>query len=497
MIRQAITLGQLLDGVTGEYSGCVPETAVVDVHVDSRKVGPGTAFIAVSGSTGDGHAYVDAASRAGAAVIVLERGRCPRPLVPHVWIESTRAALPRLAANAYGWPARALRLAGVTGTNGKTTTSYLVAEVLTAAGRRHARLGTTGNWLVDHEAPASFTTPFPLELQGMLADARERGASDVIMEVSSHGLSQDRVAPLKFKGVALTSFSQDHLDYHPTMADYLAAKVRLARDYLEDRGVAIAASSAGAAAQAFLDAARERSALAWRATREPGERGELAVVSRDRSAPGIDVTLRTPVGSGRLQSPLLGDFNLDNLLVSVGLCLALGVRLATILEALRTAVGAPGRLERVQAPRGPAVFVDYAHTPDAVARALEALRPACRGALWVVLGCGGDRDPSKRPRMGQLAAEHADHFVATSDNPRTEEPRAIIDQMIAGVPAERRARLHVEVDRRRAIAHAIAAAADDDIILIAGKGHEDYQILGTTKVHLDDREEAARALGLR
>ena len=191
------------------------------------------------------------------------------------------------------------------------------------------------------------------------------------------------------------------------------------------------------------------------------------------------------------------DFNLDNLLVSVGLCLALGVRLATILEALRTAVGAPGRLERVQAPRGPAVFVDYAHTPDAVARALEALRPACRGAQCVVLGCGGDRDPSKRPRMGQLAAEHADHFVATSDNPRTEEPRAIIDQMIAGVPAERRARLHVEVDRRRAIAHAIAAAADDDIILIAGKGHEDYQILGTTKVHLDDREEAARALGLR
>jgi len=492
-------LGTLLADLPADYHGCTPATEISGLAVDSRRAGPGLAFLAVPGLAHDGHAFITQAAAAGAAVLLLQQGRVPAPTHPHVWLPDTAAALPQLAARSFGEPAQRLRLAGVTGTNGKTTVTYLVAAMLHAAARPHLRIGTAGNWIVDHEAPAAFTTPFPLELQALLAAAVQRGATDLVMEVSSHALAQARIAPLRYHAVGLTSFSQDHLDFHGDMDSYFAAKQRLASDYLRPDGLAVAAVDGQPRAHEFLAAARSAGARAWRASRGRDPDAELCVLEDMSSGPGFDLRLRTPLGEARLRSPLIGGYNLDNALVALGLGLGLGLSLADCLGGLATSRGAPGRLEQVlhlDSP-GPTVVVDYAHTPDAVARALEAVRPACRGRLWIVLGCGGDRDPSKRAPMGRIAAEAADIFIATSDNPRSEDPPAIVAQMLAGVPPRRRAHVREIVDRAAAIDHAVSTAAPDDLVLIAGKGHEDYQILASGKIHFDDREHALRALAGR
>ena len=491
-------LGTLLNGLDAEYHACSPDTEIHGVIVDSRRAAPGLAFLAVAGITHDGHDFITQAAAAG-ALVLLQRGRVTTPAYPHVRLPDTAAALPTLAARSFGEPADKLRLAGVTGTNGKTTVTYLVAAMLAAAGRKHVRLGTAGNWLVDHAAPAAFTTPFPLELQGLLAEAVARGATELVMEVSSHALAQGRARPLRYHAVGFTSFSQDHLDFHGTMADYFAAKRLLASEYLRADGVAVAAVDGQPAAHEFLAAARETGARAWRASRGGDPRAEICVLEDMSSGPGFDVQLRTPCGEARLRSPLIGGYNLDNALVALGLALGLEVPLERAIAGLETSHGAPGRLERVSLADvpGPTVVVDYAHTPDAVARALDAVRPACAGRLWIVLGCGGDRDPSKRAPMGRLAAAGADVLVATSDNPRSEDPPAIVTQMLADVPPEHRDRVIEIVDRATAIAHAVTSAAPEDLVLIAGKGHEDYQILAHGKIHFDDREHAVNALAAR
>ena len=328
------------------------------------------------------------------------------------------------------------------------------------------------------------------------------------MEVSSHGLDQRRVDPLRFDAIALTSFSQDHLDYHSSMDAYLEAKCRLARDHARAGGVAIAPVEQGQAAQRFLAVAAEAGVdRRWRCSRSSagrvdGATPDIAVVARRPEQPGLAARVRTPAGELELRSPLVGEFNLDNLLVAIGLSLGLGVGLEHIEAALSTSVGAPGRLEPVAVPErsaAPVVYVDYAHTPDAVARSLEALRPLARrrgGELVIVLGCGGDRDAGKRPLMGEVASRMADRLIATSDNPRTEDPTTILDQMLAGALADG-ATLVRELDRAQAIARAIAEAGPCDVVLLAGKGHEDYQLLGTSKILFDDREHAARALAQR
>lgn len=522
-----LTLGQLLAGLepAPQYQGCGPDTPITALVVDSRRVEPGAAFLAVQGQTHDAHRFVPMAQERGAAVLVVQDDRVGPLPGAVVRLRDTTAAYPELAANAFGRPGDALWLAGVTGTNGKTTTAHLVGAALRHAGLLHARLGTTGNWLVDHEDTAGFTTPFPEELQALLAQARDRGATHAVMEVSSHALAQGRARPLRFTAVGLTSFSQDHLDFHATMEEYLAAKCLLTAEHLREEGIAVAAvDSCPEAAERFL-AAAPASALRWRASQggQPGSRAdagasagtgarpapgaragvgtraELYAEAIEHTPQGLRATIQTPAGPVPLRSPLVGAFNLDNLMVALGLGLGLGVAPQVMAEALAEAVGAPGRLQRVavEGVRGPAVLVDYAHTPDAVARAIEAVRPACRGELVVVLGCGGDRDPSKRPLMGRVAASGADRFWATSDNPRTEDPEAIVDMMLAGVPPQRRDRVERCSDRAAAIAGAIAQARPDDLVLIAGKGHEDYQVLGTRKIHFDDREHAREALRLR
>ncbi len=491
------TLGELLRACPdATYVGCDANTPVRGASTDSRRIVPGMVFVALRGGAHDGHAFVpDVLVRGAAAAVIAADATAPAG--PHVRVADPWQALPSIAAASWGHPASGLRLVGVTGTNGKTTTAHLVGAILREAGRLHARLGTTGNWLVDHEDHAGFTTPFPIELQALLADARARGATDVVMEVSSHALAQARVAPLRYDACGLTSFSQDHLDFHADMDDYLRAKCLLPGTYLRDGGVAVAAVDDQPAAARFLAAATR--GAAWRASRGAVADAEIRAHAIELAATHTSARVETPAGPIDLRTPLVGPFNLDNVLVAIGLCVATGVPNDAIAAGLAGTRGAPGRLEPVTVPgvRGPVVLVDYAHTPDAVERTLAVLRPLTRGRLVVLLGCGGDRDPGKRPLMGAIAGRDADVFWATSDNPRTESPAAIVEQMVAGVDASARGRVLVEVDRGRAIAGAIAAAGEDDVVLLAGKGHEDYQQIGHEKIHFDDREHARAALQRR
>jgi len=493
-----LTLAQLLAAEHAEYRGCGPDTLAPALVVDSRRVTPGAVFLALTGATNDGHAYIPQAIAAGAAVVLGDRRRLPALDHPHVLLEDSAAAYPRITAAFYGAPGEHLRAAGVTGTNGKTTTTYLVAATLAAAGRRHIRLGTVDNWLVDRTEPAAYTTPFPIDLQAQLAAARARGGTDLIMEVSSHALAQGRIRPLTFDAVGMTSFSQDHLDFHGTMEGYLEAKRLLARDHLRPGGVAVAAVDDHPACRDFLAAVAAPDARIWRASRGADPTAEIYVLRRLEAPQGLAVELRTPAGVALLRSPLVAEYNLDNLLVAVGLGLGLGVDLKTQLEALQGCHGAPGRLQRVALPgaAGPAVYIDYAHTPEAVERVLAALRPRTLGELTIVLGCGGDRDRAKRPLMGRLAAA-ADRFIATSDNPRTEDPQQILEQMLAGVEATDRPKVAAILDRRAAILSAILEAGPADTVVIAGKGHETYQILGDARHPFDDAHEALTALRQR
>lgn len=496
-------MGDILKGLAiepGAFVECTPKTLATRLCVDSRRVESGCIFLALRGATVDAHGFVDQAFADGAKVALIERGAMPAPSGAHVWLADTNTAYAELAANAHGRPGDDMKLGGITGTNGKTTTAHLVGSLLAAADLRYCRLGTTGNWVVDREEHADFTTPFPLELQALLARARTRGGTHAVMEVSSHALEQGRARPLRYQAIGMTSFSQDHLDFHPTMAAYLVAKCRLANEHLRAHGTAVAAVDGQPAAQQFLAAAaRTPGVHCWRASRGEHANAELLATDIEFASHQTTATLATPAGTFALCSPLIAPYNLDNVMVAVGIALGLGVPLSTIDTALRLATGAPGRLERIVHPssKGPAVVVDYAHTPDAVERALAAVQAICSGKLHIVLGCGGDRDPSKRPLMGRVAAQGADVFWASSDNPRTEDPASIVDDMLAGVEGNAKAEVHREVDRASAIAAAVANADPDDLVLIAGKGHEDYQILGDQKIHFDDREHALLALQAR
>lgn len=493
-------LDELFAGLTldpSDYVGCNPQTTVTGLCVDSRQVAatPGCVFLATAGGTVDAHRFVPNALRDGAGVVVVQRGSIEEaPTGPHVWLPDTAAAYPVLAANAMGRPAASLKLAAVTGTNGKTTTAHLLGAILRHHGAAFARLGTTGNWIVDREEDAAFTTPFPLELQALLRRTVNRGGTHVVMEASSHALEQGRVEPLRFDAVGFTSFSQDHLDFHPTMEAYLDAKCRLADHHLAPGGVAVAAVDGQPAARTFLGRAQAGARACLRVSRGEDSDAEIFASDIDYGPRHTFANVRTPDGTFALNTPLIAPYNLDNALVALGMAWGLGVPAADGIAALREATGAPGRLQRVHVDgvEGPTIVVDYAHTPDAVASALRAVRPLCGGQLHVLLGCGGDRDPSKRPLMGRAASNGADVFWATSDNPRTEPPAAIVDAMLEGVPPN--TAVHRIVDRADAIAQAVAAAGPEDLVLIAGKGHEDYQVLGTEKIHFDDREHAEAAL---
>jgi UDP-N-acetylmuramoyl-L-alanyl-D-glutamate--2,6-diaminopimelate ligase len=457
--------------------------------------------VAVPGTRADGAAFAPAAARSGAVAVLAERAvDCPP--APVLLVPSARRALALAAANLNGRPGERLALCGVTGTKGKTTVTYLVEACAAAAGVPTGVIGTVSVRLPGRTLPSSHTTPDAAELQEILAAMVAAGARVGVLEVSSHALDQERVAGLSFRAAAFTNLGRDHLDYHPDVASYFAAKLRLFTERLAPDGIAVvnAADPHGARLAALL---LEAGRTVWRLG-VPGADLSARDVSSDMS--GIRAVIGTPRGDLKLASPLVGAHNLENLMTAAGLALALGFPPAAVSAGLSASRGAPGRLERIDG-RGVSAFVDYAHTPDSLSAACAAIRALSPRRLLVVFGCGGDRDRGKRPLMGRAAGLAADLLVLTSDNPRTEEPGAILAAIVPGVLSAGLPRLSseqalsgergflVEEDRRAAIALALSAARPGDAVLIAGKGHEDHQIVGARRLPFDDREEARRGLG--
>ncbi|HEU4613645.1 MAG TPA: UDP-N-acetylmuramoyl-L-alanyl-D-glutamate--2,6-diaminopimelate ligase, partial [Kofleriaceae bacterium] len=479
-------LRQLIDGLEGARLIGDAEVETRAVRDDSRAIEPGDVFVAVKGLRSDGHAFVATAVEKGAAAVVVEHEVDTR--VPQIVVPSTSKVLGTLVARSLGNPASAMTLVGITGTNGKTTTTYLVESILAAAGHKVGVIGTVECRWPGGSEPASYTSPPPALLHTTFARMREAGCTHVVMEVTSSALAMDRVVGLAFAVAAFSNLTQDHLDVHGTMEAYRDAKKRLFSDHLAHDGTAVinVDDPYGEDMAAAVD---PRHAATSRVSVE-GRLADVRVVFQESTVKGIHATIATPTGEVALEArPLIGQYNVANLALAVGIAEALKIPHDAIAAGIAALPGVPGRVERVANPADLDILVDYAHTPDALRNVLTALRPLTRRRLICVFGCGGDRDPTKRPKMGAAVAELADLAVVTSDNPRTEDPRGIIDQILPAVPKP----FFVDVDRRTAIRAAIAEATPGDVVLIAGKGHEDYQILGTTKIHFDDREEAAAA----
>jgi UDP-N-acetylmuramoyl-L-alanyl-D-glutamate--2,6-diaminopimelate ligase len=449
--------------------------ALTGVTADSRQVGPGSVYIAGRGSQADGHAYVADAVRRGATAIVVEKPQ--RSGVAEAIVQDGRRAAIALGSAWYDHPARKLRLVGVTGTNGKTTTTALVRHLFNARGTAGS-IGTIGA-MDGTGAPipstaGTLTTPGAIDLQATLAALVARGVTDVAMEASSHSLDQGRLDGLIFAAGIFTNLTRDHLDYHGTMESYLAAKVKLSTQ-LGTLGVAVV----------NVDDPAWR-ALDWfprRVTFGQSAGADVRAVELVLDASGSRFTLSGRFGKATVKLPLLGDFNVANALGAATCALSLGLPVHQVVARLAEAPQVPGRMERL-ADRPCVVLRDYAHTPDALERALRALRPLTRGRVIAVFGCGGDRDRGKRPIMGRLAAELADVAIVTSDNPRTEDPDAIIDEIEQGMGAVRHLRI---TDRLAAIEAALAEAKPEDTVLLAGKGHETYQVIGTEKQPFDEK----------
>ena len=470
------------------------------VSCDSRRLGAGSVFVGLPGTQADGGRFWRQALQAGAVAALIGADAAaaePPGADDPVLVVSDPVAqwAGLLAASFWGQPSQRMALIGVTGTNGKTTTTHLIEHLADHACRPSALFGTLVNRWPGHSVTAQHTTAFADLLQGQLAQAAEAGALIAAMEVSSHALDQQRVAGCRFAGAVFTNLTQDHLDYHPSMEAYFEAKALLfAEPLLAADGPRAVVNGDDPWGARLVERLGKR---CWRSSLEDSS-AQLYIDGLAIDQHGVSGTLHSPAGSGDFRSPLVGRFNLMNLLQAVGALLQQDLPLELVLAGLAGFRGVPGRMERVLAGANddlPAVLVDYAHTPDGLDNALQACRPFTSGRLICVFGCGGDRDRSKRPQMGAIAARLADAVVVTSDNPRTEDPQGILDDVLAGIPAG--TELQVEADRASAIASAIAEAGPDDLVLIAGKGHEDYQILGTTKVHFDDREEAEMALRRR
>ncbi len=480
------------------------DVVVTGLSNDSRRVRPGDLFIAQAGDHFDGHDYVSQAVAGGAEAVVSERPLpdCPVPVV--VVPDSHRAAAV-LADRFYGYPARQLCMIGITGTNGKTTTVRLLESVLREAGLRVGCIGTLGYRWNDEHRPGALTTPHALDFHRLLREMIDDGVSHVIMEVSSHALAQGRVDGCRFRLAVFTNLSRDHLDFHGTMEDYFSAKAELFTRYLVP-------VQEGVRAVVNLDDPYGRrlstvlSDGCWCCSLKE-ERADVRVVRAELDAAGIHARLVTPRGELEIRSTLLGRLNLYNICSAVGAALALDVAPRHVCRGIASVTTVPGRLERVVNDQGFEVLVDYAHTPDAMEKSLECLRELVRGRLWVVFGCGGDRDRGKRPMMGEVAARFGDLIVVTSDNPRTEPPEAIIEDIVPGLAKVGVERINaaaafngaakayaVQADRRRAIDMALAGARPGDIVYIGGKGHETYQIVGDRVVPFDDREVVRKFL---
>lgn len=494
-MKSICELARLVDGA--EIIGN-KEIEIAGIEHDSRKVGKGTLFVCIPGVHVDGHQFIRQAAAAGACAILTTRRDVEVPdgmtilLVPEL-----RAALDVMVPYFYDYPARSMRVIGITGTNGKTTTSYITRAILRHAGYKVGLIGTIQIMMEEEVFPIHNTTPDVVELQHTLAVMRDRGMDYVVMEVSSHALDQDRVAGIEFDTAVFTNLTQDHLDYHKTLENYMLAKAKLF-DRVSEPGV-----KKGKTAVVNIDDAAGKTMLAHAdcthityAIRQPAD---LRATDVHVLAGGANFTLNyDSFGTMPLQLHITGIFNVYNVMSAVGAALAEHVRPEDIEAVLRDFTSVPGRFELVKAGQDFSIIVDYAHTPDGVENVLRTAREIAKKKIIAVFGCGGDRDRTKRPIMGRLAAKLADVVIATSDNPRSEDPESILDEVEAGVRETIGDKHHERIaDRREAIFRAVELAEPEDLVIILGKGHENYQILRDGTIHFDDKEVACEAVAAR
>ena len=498
------TLKELLTGLKGAQVCGDDRLTVPSLAYHSGKVAPGGVFVALKGAKTDGHRFISQALARGAKAVVTEEVFEAPAGVTVVRVPEARLALAHLSCAFYGHPSQELVLVGITGTNGKTTTSFILEAILRAAGHRVGVVGTVNYRVGDETWPAPVTTPESLDLQRLLRQMRERGVSHAVIEVSSHALMQHRVDASRFAAGVFTNLSQDHLDYHHDLDEYFHAKSRLFFRVLRNGGGhhGLSVLNLDDPWGRQLHTRVEGPKLSY------GHDPESAVrpLSFRYQRHGLQAVLATPAGELEITSHLVGPYNLANIMAATATALGLGVAPAAVQTALAGLAGVPGRLQRLGPAAGPSIFVDYAHTPDALDQVLAALNSLDFGRIITVFGCGGDRDKTKRPLMGQAAGRGSGLTVVTSDNPRTEDPLAIIQDIEAGLknlgcpllsPAAARQGEQgyvVVPDRREAIRLAVELAHRPDAVLVAGKGHEDYQIWGEERIHFDDTEEVAQAL---
>ncbi len=497
-------LGQLIKGLNIHDFRGDPELEIRGLAYDSRLVGPGYLFVALKGRTLDGNVFMKDAVQHGAVALVADKFQGFDGETAMVRVRDAREALSALSVKFYNEPYKDINLTGITGTNGKTTTSYLLEAILLAAGKRPGIIGTINYRLPGQTLDAPVTTPESLDLMRILRNMADGGVTDVVMEVSSHALDQGRVRDCPFRTAIFTNFSRDHLDYHRSMEAYFETKSLLFQN-LKKWGP-------GNITRAVINSddpkAKELTSLIKVPVVTYGLERDCDVSAEDirMTRAGLTAKLICPAGKAEIKSRLIGDFNIYNILAAAAAALCMDLNLKQIVSGIEGLKGVPGRLELVKNSRSLAIVVDYAHTPDALLKALKAVKPLVKGRLITLFGCGGDRDKGKRREMGRVAGEHSDLLIITSDNPRTEEPSVIASQIEKGVGDSGLKKLLnvpgndlagsgyiLDLDRRNAIRTAVSVADKKDLILIAGKGHEDYQIIGKDRRNFDDRKVAAEA----
>lgn len=456
-----------------------PETEIKNICYDSRAVEAGDLFVAVEGFKSDGHRFIPAAMERGAAAVLCSRR--PETDIPCVLVEDSRRALALVSAAYFGHPARKLKMIGVTGTDGKTTSTMILKHTLEEClETKIGLIGTISNWIGDRELPTERTTPESYELQKLLAQMVEEGCAICIMEVSSHALALDRVAGIEFEAGLFTNLTQDHLDFHETMENYARAKSML---FSMCRRGAINLDDLWSGYMA------ERASCPLMGYSGKGKAADLTAEDVVLSAGGVSFMARYGEQTALVKLAIPGEFSVENALTVLAACIMLDIPLGKAAEALGKCTGVKGRLEVVAASEDYTVVIDFAHTPDALEKVIKTMKTVCSGRVVVLFGCGGDRDGSKRPIMGRIAAENADFAVVTSDNPRTEEPDAILADIMSGIPES--AAVKVIPDRREAIAWVIDNHEPGDVILLAGKGHETYQEIHGVKYPMDERKIVA------
>ena len=477
-------LSELLKDIPVLETNVDPDLDIAGVSFDSRRVEPGHMFVAITGYAADGHRYIPMALDKGAACILCERR--PEGDIPYILVPSSRPALALLGANWYGHPAERMTVLGVTGTNGKTSVTYLLKSVLEQLlGAKVGLIGTIQNMIGDKVLPTERTTPESFELQGLFAEMAEAGCTHVVMEVSSHALYLHRVDCIPFAVGAFTNLTEDHLDFHKTMEAYRQAKALLFRKC----GFSVFNIDDAQVARTVAEAA------CWSMTfSAKGAAADLKASNIELASDHVAFTASYKDSSFPVRVGIPGGFTVYNALTVLGMAIGLGIRPEEAAEALGRATGVKGRLEVVPTPgKDYTVLIDYAHTPDALENVLRSVRGFCKGRVIAVFGCGGDRDPIKRPIMGKLGVKLSDLAIITSDNPRTEDPTKIIADILNGAREAGKPYIVVE-NRREAIARAMLEAKQDDIIVLCGKGHETYQEINKVKYHLDEREEVAKNL---